>query len=147
MIKNINKEEYLKKLIRSIITFISINIGNAALDFILFFVFGNVLSVSLIWSQVISYSLASLNRFFFNKIINYRNREFKKSLVQQIFRFIPVNLFVLGLSSFLMSILYGGLGLSSLLSKIIVTTVTMLINSTSYKYLIFREKDNKNKQT
>ncbi|MFF2018968.1 GtrA family protein [Paenibacillus sp. NPDC058177] len=82
-------------------------------------------------AQVFSYSAGTANSFILNKKVTFRdskrsgNNGFDRI---QLLKFIILNLTVLGISLLLMQVLTDRFGVQVLLSKVLVTFVTVIIN-------------------
>ncbi|MFF2909587.1 GtrA family protein [Paenibacillus sp. NPDC057934] len=82
-------------------------------------------------AQVFSYSAGTANSFILNKKVTFRdsNRSGKNGFDRiQLLKFIILNLAVLGISLLLMQVLTDRFGVQVLLSKVLVTFVTVVIN-------------------
>lgn len=91
----------------------------------------NGLGLFYVAAQIISYSAGTANSFILNSKITFKDRVRSKEEGfdhRQLLRFIALNLVVLGISLILMSLLISRLGLQELISKVLVTFVTVVIN-------------------
>ena len=91
-------------------------------------------------AQIISYSAGTANSFFWNKKVTFRdeNGGSKDSFDRmQLVRFIILNLVVLGISVLLMHLLTDQLGIQVLISKVLVTFVTVIINFIGSRKWVF----------
>ncbi|MEK5024418.1 MULTISPECIES: GtrA family protein [unclassified Paenibacillus] len=82
-------------------------------------------------AQIISYSAGTANSFFWNKKVTFKDKSQanKDSFDRmQLVRFIILNLVVLGISVLLMHLLTDKFGVQVLISKVLVTFVTVIIN-------------------
>ncbi|NUU61607.1 GtrA family protein [Paenibacillus agri] len=82
-------------------------------------------------AQVFSYSAGTANSFILNKKVTFRdsNRSGKNGFDRiQLLKFIILNLTVLVISLLLMHVLTDRFGVQVLLSKVLVTFVTVVIN-------------------
>ncbi|OBZ10395.1 hypothetical protein A8L34_17450 [Bacillus sp. FJAT-27264] len=82
-------------------------------------------------AQVFSYSAGTANSFILNKKVTFRdsNRSGENGFDRiQLLKFIILNLTVLGISLLLMQVLTERFGVQVLLSKVLVTFVTVVIN-------------------
>ncbi|MEK4062382.1 MULTISPECIES: GtrA family protein [Paenibacillus] len=82
-------------------------------------------------AQIISYSAGTANSFFWNKKVTFKDKSqaSKDSFNRmQLVRFIILNLVVLGISVLLMHLLTDKFGVQVLISKVLVTFVTVIIN-------------------
>ncbi|ULO06945.1 GtrA family protein [Paenibacillus sp. 19GGS1-52] len=122
-----------KKLRAGVIQFLKFNaVGllNTLIDFAIFTLL-NSLGLVYTLAQVISYSAGTANSFILNKKVTFRDsdRGKKDSFDRmQLLKFIVLNLIVLGISLLLMHLLTDKLGIQVLISKVLVTFVTVIIN-------------------
>ncbi|MEK5234690.1 GtrA family protein [Paenibacillus sp. FSL L8-0470] len=82
-------------------------------------------------AQIISYSAGTANSFFWNKKVTFKDKSqtSKDSFDRmQLIRFIILNLVVLGISVLLMHLLTDKFEVQVLISKVLVTFVTVIIN-------------------
>jgi putative flippase GtrA len=110
--------------------FNAVGLVNTLIDFV---VFTLLHSLGMVYglAQVISYSAGTANSFILNKKVTFRdsNRSGKEGFDRlQLLKFIILNLVVLGISLLLMHLLTDNLGVQVLLSKVLVTFVTVIIN-------------------
>ena len=129
-------------VLKSFVSFILTGLGNAALDFILYFIFNSVFQFAYVFSQLISYTLATLNRYFVFKYIKYGGESTGKILFTEAARFTVVSIIVLIISAFLLPILHVYLNINLLYAKLIVTITTMSLNAFCYNYVVFINKKN-----
>ncbi|QWU16869.1 Putative flippase GtrA (transmembrane translocase of bactoprenol-linked glucose) [Paenibacillus sophorae] len=116
-----------------ILQFVKFNIVGLLNTLVDMAVFALLTSLGLFYvvAQVISYGAGTANSFILNSKITFKDRQRSKEegfIHKQLLRFIALNLFVLCISLLLMSVLIGRLGLQELLSKVLVTFVTVIIN-------------------
>ncbi|MRN55584.1 GtrA family protein [Paenibacillus monticola] len=122
-----------KNLRAGVIQFLKFNaVGllNTLIDFAIFTLL-NSLGLVYTLAQVISYSAGTANSFILNKKVTFRDsdRGKKDSFDRmQLLKFIILNLIVLGISLLLMHLLTDKLGIQVLISKVLVTFVTVIIN-------------------
>lgn len=122
-----------KNLRAGVVQFLKFNaVGllNTLIDFAIFTLL-NSLGLVYTLAQVISYSAGTANSFILNKKVTFRDsdRGNKDSFDRmQLLKFIVLNLIVLGISLLLMHLLTDKLGIQVLVSKVLVTFVTVIIN-------------------
>ncbi|AIQ21958.1 hypothetical protein H70737_03260 [Paenibacillus sp. FSL H7-0737] len=110
--------------------FNAVGLVNTLIDFVIFTLL-NSLGMVYALAQVISYSAGTANSFILNKKVTFKDRDrgnkegFDKT---QLLKFIVLNLVVLGISLLLMHLLTDKLGIQVLISKVLVTFVTVIIN-------------------
>ena len=110
--------------------FNAVGLVNTLIDFVIFTLLHSLGMVYAL-AQVISYSAGTANSFILNKKVTFKDRNrgnhegFDKA---QLLKFIVLNLVVLGISLLLMHLLTDKLGIQVLISKVLVTFVTVIIN-------------------
>jgi putative flippase GtrA len=110
--------------------FNAVGLLNTLIDFAVFTLLHSLGMVNTA-AQIISYSAGTANSFFWNKKVTFRDRDrgSKESFDRmQLVRFIVLNLVVLGISVLLMHVLTDNFGIQVLISKVLVTFVTVIIN-------------------
>ncbi|MDH6429119.1 GtrA family protein [Paenibacillus sp. FSL R7-0048] len=110
--------------------FNAVGLLNTLIDFVIFTLL-NSLGMVYALAQVISYSAGTANSFILNKKVTFRdrNRGNKEGFDRvQLVKFIVLNLVVLGISLLLMHLLTDKLGIQVLISKVLVTFITVIIN-------------------
>ena len=110
--------------------FNAVGLLNTLIDFAVFTLLHSLGMVNTA-AQIISYSAGTANSFFWNKKVTFRDRDrgSKESFDRmQLVRFIVLNLMVLGISVLLMHVLTDNFGIQVLISKVLVTFVTVIIN-------------------
>jgi putative flippase GtrA len=115
--------------------FAVVGIGNTLIDYGVFALLAQLLSVNVFLSQVISYSCGILNSYIFNRSWTFQSqsRFFSPALV----RFLVLNLCMLALSTGLLA-LFLQFGLSKLVAKGCTVVVTMAIGFVVNRLWVFR---------
>jgi putative flippase GtrA len=122
-----------KKLNAGFVQFLKFNaVGllNTLIDFAVFTLLHS-LGMMNTPAQIISYSAGTANSFFWNKKVTFKDKSqpSKDSFDRmQLVRFIILNLVVLGISVLLMHLLTDKFEVQVLISKVLVTFVTVIIN-------------------
>lgn len=117
--------------------FNAVGLLNTLIDFAIFTLltsFGLVYALA----QVLSYSAGTANSFILNKKVTFKDSSQGDRL--QLLKFIVLNLIVLGISLLLMHLLTDQLGLQVLLSKVLVTFITVIINFVGSRKWVFLKK-------
>lgn len=124
----------LKRMIR----FGLVGVSNTAVDFIVFYVATTFLGINVYFSQVASYSIATLNSYVLNKNWTFRSKggDIKKEFI----KFLAVNLTSLSLSLVLMWIFHDIMGLQKMVCKVLIACFTILINYFGNRIWVFRKK-------
>lgn len=110
--------------------FNAVGLLNTLIDFAIFTL---LTSLGMVYTlaQVLSYSAGTANSFILNKKVTFRdsNRGNKEAFDRiQLLKFIVLNLTVLGISLLFMHLLTDKLGVQVLISKVLVTFITVIIN-------------------
>lgn len=110
---------------------------NTTINWIIFILL-NSLGVYYIISNIISYSLSTLNSYIWNSkwVFKYNGDNIKKTT----FKFIILNIIGLILNTCILYILVDILGLSKIIGLIITTGIVMLLNYFINKLWVFSRK-------
>ncbi len=135
--KNLARAISTKMPLWQFIKFNLVGIVNTAVDFCLFAVL-HWLGVHTAAAQTLSYSGGLLNSFIMNKRWTFAQR--KSASAREITAFVLVNLVSLGCSIVLIDWLHQALLLPVLLSKLIATAFTVIVNFVGYRRWVFPRK-------
>ena len=118
--------------------FAVVGIANTLIDYGVFALLAQLLSVNVFLSQVISYSCGVLNSYIFNRSWTFQSqsRFFSPALV----RFLVLNLCMLALSTGLLA-LFLQFGLSKLVAKACTVVVTMAVGFVVNRLWVFRPQN------
>lgn len=119
--------------------FNAVGLLNTAVDFVVFTLL-SAAGAGYAIAQVISYSAGTANSFILNKKVTFRDRQKAEQPSfdrMQLVKFILLNLVSLGVSLVLMHVLADRLGMQVLLSKVLVTGVTVVINFVGSRKWVF----------
>jgi len=118
--------------------FAVVGVANTLIDYGVFALLAQVLSVDVYLSQVISYSCGILNSYIFNRSWTFKAESsfFSPTLV----RFLVLNLCMLGVSTGLLA-LFLQFGLSKLVAKGCTVVVTMAVGFVVNRLWVFRTQD------
>jgi putative flippase GtrA len=118
--------------------FAVVGIANTLIDYGVFALLAQLLSVNVFLSQVISYSCGILNSYIFNRSWTFQSqsRFFSPALV----RFLVLNLCMLALSTGLLA-LFLQFGLSKLVAKGCTVVVTMAVGFVVNRLWVFRPQN------
>ncbi|WP_309088470.1 GtrA family protein [Domibacillus sp.] len=114
-----------------------VGVLNTAVDMLLFFTLWSV-GVPYLWAQVLSYSAGTLNSFVWN-----RSWTFKASgriHIEEITKFILLNVIALCMSTFLLSLLSGQ---PLFISKTIATLSGLSVTFFGSRFWVFRQQRRK----
>ena len=132
-------ENRLTELIKAA-KFAVVGVVNTLIDYGVFALLAQVLSVNVFLSQVISYSCGILNSYVWNRSWTFQSES--KFFSPALMRFLVLNLSMLALSTALLA-LFLQLGLSKLVAKGCTVVVTMAIGFVVNRLWVFGS----NKQT
>lgn len=128
-----------RKLIIQFLTFNAVGLLNTAIDFLMF--------TLLIWfgayyllAQVIAYGAGMINSYVLNSRYTFQKDDKQSSKQHKMNRgikFIGWNAILLGFSLLLLAALNGWLGLNEIVSKAIVTVITVALNFYGSKRWVF----------
>ena len=130
-------ENKMSELIKAA-KFAVVGIANTLIDYGVFALLAQLLSVNVFLSQVISYSCGILNSYIFNRSWTFQSqsRFFSPALV----RFLVLNLCMLALSTGLLA-LFLQFGLSKLVAKGCTVVVTMAVGFVVNRLWVFRPQN------
>jgi putative flippase GtrA len=132
-------DKNLRSAFIQFLKFNAVGLVNTLIDFVIFTLLTSMGMVYVL-AQVISYSAGTANSFILNKKVTFldRNRGNKEGFDRvQLLKFIVLNLVVLGISLLLMHLLTDQLGIQVLISKVLVTFVTVIINFIGSRKWVF----------
>lgn len=118
----------------SFIKFALVGVINTSIDFIVYALL-TWFNVNYILAQCISYSAGVLNSYIMNRKWTFEQKG--KGSNREFLTFIGVNLITLVITSCLLMLLYKRLGISLLISKLLVTAVSVGINYIGTNLFVF----------
>ncbi|MED4290769.1 GtrA family protein [Priestia megaterium] len=121
----------------SFIKFALVGVVNTLIDFVVYALLTTI-GVNYILAQWISYSAGILNSYVMNRKWTFERKE--KSSKREVISFVIVNLITLSLTSFLLTVLYNKWGVALLLSKLLITIVSVGINFIGTKLFVVTTK-------
>jgi putative flippase GtrA len=133
----------MKKTIQQFSKFAVVGILNTAIDF---FIYYGLTSLFNFWNEYkiltasLSFIIANLNSFLFNKFWTFQNKETKHHILYS--KFFIISLIGLGINDLLFSFCHYQLQLNDLLAKIMPIPVVMLWNFFANKYWTFKSRQN-----
>ncbi len=130
-------EKKLTELIKAA-KFAIVGVANTLIDYGVFALLAQLLSVNVYLSQVISYSCGILNSYIFNRSWTFQSesRFFSPTLL----RFLALNLCMLGVSTGLLAV-FLRFGLSKLIAKACTVVVTMAVGFVINRLWVFRPQN------
>lgn len=135
-IKNIKKE------IVMLITYNFIGLINTAIDFGLFFVFVHWFHIPITLSQIFSYSGGTINSYFMNRKLTFKSN--KTVNLKEFISFIVINVFSLTISALVLNGMIALINGNLLISKIVATCFSMIINYLGQRCFTFRRRECEN---
>lgn len=115
-----------------------VGVANTAIDYFVFLLLAQVLGVPEYLSNVISYTCGMANSYVFNRSWTFKaqDRFFSPALI----KFIVLNLTMLGLSTLLLWVFHGRMGLSNAWAKLFATGITMVVSFFVNRLWVFKAK-------
>ncbi|MCK5057005.1 MAG: GtrA family protein [Candidatus Aminicenantes bacterium] len=133
--KWVDKIKTYKVHILQFVKFNIVGIMNTAVDFAIFALL-TVLGLHHMIAQVISYSCGIVNSYLWNKFWTFKQkREFSSA---EALKFLIVNIISLGVSLVFLYIFRDRAGLSVLVSKLIATLFSLVVNFIGNKFWVFK---------
>lgn len=133
--KRIDKIKTCKETINQFIKFNLVGILNTALDFAVFTLL-IFLGVQYLISQVISYSCGIINSYLWNKFWTFKQKKGFSGF--EALKFIVVNILSLGISLLMLYVFRDKVGLHVMVSKVIATFFSVIVNFTGNKFWVFK---------
>lgn len=130
--------EIIKAYKEPIVQFIKFNlvgIINTAVDFAVFTLL-TILGMHHMISQVISYSCGVVNSYLWNKFWTFKQKRAVSGA--EALKFIIVNIVSLGVSLIFLYIFRDKIGLHVMVSKVIATLFSLVVNFTGNKFWVFK---------
>lgn len=125
---------------KSFIRFSIVGVINTLVDFSVFAMFHSLFGVDKLICQVAGYSMGVVNSFILNKFWTFENSNSKFNTINQMVRFIGINLVSLAISLLGLKLISDWYGLGTYVSKVIVTIMAQAVNYFGYKLLVFKSK-------
>lgn len=113
-----------------------VGVINTLLNWIIFFMLNSV-GIYYIISNVIAYSIATINSYFWNSKWVFKYEKDKKAIV--FLKFILLNLFGLTLNTIILFVLVDKFMLDKILALVITTGIVMFINYIINKLCVFKK--------
>jgi putative flippase GtrA len=118
----------------SLIKFALVGVVNTSIDFIIYALLTHF-SLNYLVAQCISYSAGVLNSYMMNRKWTFELKG--KGSKREFFTFIGVNLITLVMTTVLLTLFYKWMGIPLILSKLLVTVISVGINYIGSKTFVF----------
>ncbi|MCQ6275262.1 GtrA family protein [Bacillus sp. V3B] len=115
--------------------FCTVGVGNTLIDFAVFFLLVGI-GISYVFAQILSYIAGMTNSYIWNRLWTFQMRQ--RGSIQEITRFVIMNLASLAISFLTLSYMHEESGMSLFLSKGIATAVGMLVTFIGSQYWVFK---------
>ncbi len=115
-----------------------IGIANTLIDFMVFTVFNSLFDINYAVCQVLGYSCGVANSFIFNKRWTFQDKNSGKKNIQELLKFILINLVTLLITTLAIKLLVNNMNLNVYAGKIIVTVLAQITNFFAYKLWVFQ---------
>ncbi|MDO4925497.1 MAG: GtrA family protein [Turicibacter sp.] len=128
---------FLNEDLYRFIKFGIVGVLNTAINWIIFIIL-NMVGIYYIFSNIIAYSLSTLNSYLWNSkwVFKYNGNDIKETTV----KFIVLNVIGLILNTSILYILVDIVGLYKIVALIITTTIVMILNYFINKLWVFKRK-------
>ena len=129
--------KFLNEDLHRFIKFGLVGVLNTAINWIVFIIL-NMLGMYYIFSNIIAYSLSTLNSYIWNSkwVFKYSGDDVKETTA----KFIILNIIGLILNTCILYILVDIIGLNKIVSLIITTVIVMILNYFINKLWVFKKK-------
>ena len=128
--------ERLLELVETPALFAMVGASNTVVDLLVFWVLSEMAQVPPLLANVVSYSLGAVNSFTLNKLLTFRDRDTRRSSMEQLLAFAVVKLVCLALSSLVLVLAL--LFMASLAAKLVSIVVTFVFAYMLSSRLVFR---------
>ncbi len=118
--------------------FAAVGMVNTTVDIGLFWLLHDPLGVPYLIANVISYSAGVINSFVMNKLWTFAETRRHGRVSQQFRLFIAINLASLGLSTLVLWVLSGGLGVMT--AKLVATVASFVCNFWASRKFVYRAR-------
>lgn len=129
----------MKKIPLQFIKFCLIGAMSFLIDAGIYLVLTRFLAVYYLLAKIISFILAAINSYFFNRSWTFRSKN--PRIKQEFIKFLIVATIGLGLNSLIMFLTVSWLKLNDILGLIIATFIVMFWNFTANKIWTFKDKE------
>lgn len=123
-----------KRLMR----FSIVGVINTTVDFTIFIFLNKCIGLYYLFGQIASCTGGIINSFIFNKSWTFYNKNSSRITPQQLAQFVIVNIVSLTATLIGMKILVSSLNISVIISKVMVTVLSQIINYLGYKFMVFK---------
>ncbi|WP_196048921.1 GtrA family protein [Clostridium saudiense] len=129
--------KFLNEDLHRFIKFGLVGVLNTSINWIVFIIL-NMLGMYYIFSNIIAYSLSTLNSYIWNSkwVFKYSGDDVKETTA----KFIILNIIGLILNTCILYILVDIIGLNKIVSLIITTVIVMILNYFINKLWVFKKK-------
>jgi putative flippase GtrA len=128
--------ERLLELLETPALFALVGASNTVVDLAVFWFLTEMAQVPPLLANVVSYSLGAVNSFTLNKLLTFRDRDTRRSSMEQLLAFAVVKLVCLSLSSLVLVLTL--LFMASVAAKLVSIVVTFVFAYTLNSRLVFR---------
>lgn len=134
------KANLLIKKYKRLIRFSIVGLINTIVDFTIFIFLNKFFGLYFIFSQILGYAGGVINSFILNKIWTFKDKGINEKTPKQFAKFMIINLVSLSSTLIGMNIFVNYLNISVVVSKIMVTFISQIINYMGYKLCVFNSK-------
>jgi putative flippase GtrA len=126
-----------KEKISTLFRFCTVGVGNTLVDFVMFF-FLTSMGIPYLFAQVCSYTAGMMNSYLWNRFWTFRVKQ--KATMQELFRFVVINLFSLGTTFFVLYMFQQKWEGPLFISKVIATVAGVIVNFIGSRFFVFVNK-------
>lgn len=120
------------------VSYFSVGVFVTLLDWIIFFIFYNILEINYLLVVSVSYLFSATNKFLLNKYLTFKNKS--KKIFKQYLLFMVMVFFYWLLSLIFMYLLIDILLVEGFLSRVITTFILMFVGFLFDKYITYNNK-------
>ena len=135
--------EKYQKILTQIAKFVIAGVINTVIDWAIFFSFYNLLHLDPVFSQAVSFTVATIVSFFINTIWVFDTTK-AKTRRRLVIEFFVLNLIALGMTTYLIHLFIEVLQMNELIAKLLTTAITMVYSYVTRKLTLEDRKKSKN---
>lgn len=125
------------KVSKEFLKFCVIGVMNTGIHLVCLFILTEYFHIYYVLSSVLAFLIALVNSFIFNSIWTFES-QIKEKLATRFMKFFAVSVFAGAMNILALYMMTEFLGIWYILSQILATVVSKLINFTGYKFWTFR---------
>ena len=123
------------KSLAQFIKFAVVGASGTVIDWVLYFLFTRSLGIYYLIAKIISFVIAALNNYIWNRVWTFKSKE--KKVIGEFIKFFVVSIVGLGLNTLIMYLTVGLLGWKDFYALVLATAIVMIWNFFANKFHIF----------